>query len=303
MKKIEKVIRNPIRYLSALILRFFIKFGSNIDDKTYLKCVYYLNVGKKLNLDNPKRFNEKIQWLKLYDRKPVYTTMVDKVLAKDYVASIIGEEYIIPTFATYDNPDQIDFDKLPNQFVLKCNHGCGDICICSDKTKINNEKIREALREGMKRDYYKIWREWPYKNVKHRIICEKYMVDESGYELKDYKFFCFNGKPEILYVASDRQLKGEDVKFDFFDMNFNHLPVKSAHQNSKRTLKKPDSLEKMKEFATKLSAGIPHIRVDFYDVNGHIYFGELTFSHMAGLVPFEPDEWDYKFGELIHLLE
>lgn len=258
-------------------------------------------MGKKLNLSNPRTFNEKIQWLKLYDRKSIYTTMVDKILAKKYVADIIGDEYIIPTFATYDNPDQIDFEKLPNQFVLKCNHGCGDMCICSDKNSIDTESVRMSLKKGMSHDYYMQWREWPYKNVNRRIICEQYMVDESGYELKDYKFFCFNGKPVYLFVATDRQTKGEETKFDFFDMNFNHLPLTNGHPNNPKGVNKPKGFEKMKELAAKLSAGVPHLRVDFYDVNGEIYFGELTFSHWSGLVPFHPECWDLKFGELIDL--
>lgn len=296
-----KGLKNPGKGFRVFFYLQLLKYGKIFNDKTYIKLIYYCMMGKRLNLNNPQTFNEKIQWLKLYDRKPIYTDMVDKILAKDYVARIIGNEHIIPTLAVFDNPDQIDFDKLPNQFVLKCNHGCGDMCICSDKTKLDYEKVRESLREGMNHDYYMQWREWPYKNVKRRIICEKFMVDESGYELKDYKFFCFNGKPEYLFIASDRQVKGEETKFDFFDMDFNHMPFTNGHPNNPKGVKKPAGFEKMKELAAKLSAGIPHVRVDFYDINGQIYFGELTLSHWSGMVPFEPEEWDKKFGDLLIL--
>jgi len=295
---IKRYFQNPWRILARPMYSGWFDF---LSDKQYLRLVYHIKMGKKLNLDSPKTFNEKIQWLKLYDRKPIYTDMVDKIKAKEYVASLIGKEYIIPTIATYDNPDQIDFNVLPNQFVLKCNHGCGDMCICADKTKIDLDKVRKTLWDGMRHDYYMQWREWPYKDVERRIICEQYMVDESGYELKDYKFFCFNGKPEFLFVATDRQLKGEETKFDFFDMNFNHLPITNGHPNNPHGVKKPIGFEKMKELAAVLSEGIPHLRVDFYNINGHIYFGELTFSHWSGLTPFSPEEWDLRFGELIKL--
>lgn len=301
INKIKKAIANPKMACKQIILKSLLTLGKSLNDELYIKIVFRLIMSKKLNLANPKTFNEKIQWLKLYDHNPDYTKMVDKVEAKKYVASIIGEEYIIPTIGVWDSPDDIDFDSLPNQFVLKCNHGCGDMCICSDKAKIIIAQVKASLKEGLKRDYYKIWREWPYKNVKRRIIGEKYMVDESGYELKDYKFFCFDGKPEFMFVASDRPLKAEETKFDFFDMDFKHLPFKNGHPNANHSIAKPSSFELMKELASKLSKGLPHVRVDFYDVNGHVYFGELTFAHWSGLVPFEPEEWDYKLGKLIKL--
>ena len=263
--------------------------------------LFPLRVGYKLNLDNPKTFNEKLQWLKLHNRKLIYTKMVDKVDAKEYVANIIGEEYIIPTLGVFDNVDDIDFEALPNQFVLKCTHDSGGIVVCDDKSQLNIEEAKRKLRRGLKMNYYHQNREWPYLNVKPRIIAEQYMVDESGYELKDYKFFCFDGKVELLFIATDRGSKTEETKFDFFDADFNHLPFTNGHPNATRAIAKPKGFEKMKEIAAKLSKDHPHLRVDLYDINGKIYFGELTFYHWSGMTPFVPIEWDYKLGEMIKL--
>lgn len=270
-------------------------------DETFLKMLFPLRVGYKLNLDNPKTFNEKLQWLKLHNRKPIYTKMVDKVEAKEFVANIIGEEYIIPTLGVYDSVDEIDFDKLPDQFVLKCTHDSGGIVVCSNKSELDIEEVRNKLRKGLKRRYFYQNREWPYKQVKPRIIAEKYMVDESGYELKDYKFFCFDGKVELLFIATDRGSKTEETKFDFFDADFNHLPFTNGHPNATKPSVRPKGFDKMKEIAAILSKGHPHLRVDLYDINGKIYFGELTFYHWSGMTPFVPIEWDYKLGDMIKL--
>lgn len=281
--------------------RLFGKYGQKLDDETYLKKVYKLQMGKDLNLENPQTFNEKLQWLKLYDRKPEYTQMVDKYEAKKYVANKIGEEYIIKTLGVWDKFDDIDFSVLPNQFVLKTTHDSGGVIICKDKSTFDINKAKEKLEKSLKRKYYYVWREWPYKNVKPRIIAEEYMVDESGYELKDYKFFCFDGKVKALFVAKDRTKVDEETKFDFFDENFNHLPFTNGHPNSAPPYIKPQNFEKMKELAGILSKEIPHLRVDFYNINGKIYFGELTFTHWSGMVAFEPEEWDYKLGSWINL--
>lgn len=290
-KKIFRGIAYRMLMLCAYIL----------PDALFLKALFRLRVGYPLNLKNPQTFNEKLQWLKLHDRNPEYTKMVDKIDVKPYVASIIGEEHIIPTLGVYNCVEEIDFDALPDQFVLKCSHDSGGIVICSDKSKLDIETAKNKLRKGLKVNFYYQNREWPYKNVKPRIIAEKYMVDESGYELKDYKFFCFNGEPKALFIASDRGNPNEETKFDFFDMEFNHLPFTNGHPNATHEVQKPCGFEKMKELAVKLSQNIPHVRVDFYDINGQIYFGELTFFHWSGMTPFEPKEWDYKFGEWIKL--
>ena len=225
--------------------------------------------------------------------------MVDKYDAKQYVADIIGEEYIIPTLGIWERAEDIEWDKLPNQFVLKCTHDSGGLVICKDKAKLDITKATRELRKGLKRDYYWRNREWPYKDVKPRIIAEQYMEDEFG-ELRDYKFFCFDGKMKAMFIATDRSKESETC-FDFFDADYNHLDFRNGHPNAKVWPQKPQTYEKMIKLAERLSKGIPCLRVDLYDVNGKIYFGELTFSHWSGLKPFEPRDWDYQFGEWIEL--
>ncbi|MBR2309186.1 MAG: glycosyl transferase [Oscillospiraceae bacterium] len=274
---------------------------NSFSDKLYLKIMFWANMGKRLDLKNPKTYNEKLQWLKLYDRKPEYTTMVDKYEAKKYVAERIGEEYIIPTLGVWDRFDDIDFDSLPDQFVLKCTHDSGGLVICRDKAQLDMAATKAKLERSLNRNYYLHGREWPYEDVKPRILAEAYMEDNQTRELRDYKFFCFDGEVKALFIASDRQTEGEETKFDFFDAEYNHLPFINGHPNAKTPPEKPQCFEEMKELAAKLSKGIPHLRVDFYEVDGKIYFGELTFSHWSGLVPFEPEQWDYTFGSWITL--
>lgn len=298
IKKIfDCLIHNPRKLVAAGLVRIAKLFP----DELYLKLLFRLRMGYKLNLDNPQTFCEKLQWLKLHNRKPEYTQMVDKYDAKRYVADIIGEEYIIPTIGVWDRVDDIDFDKLPNQFVLKCTHDSGGIVICKDKSQLDIAATKKLLRRGLKKNYYWQNREWPYKNITPRIICEQYMVDESGYELKDYKWFCFDGVAKALFIATDRGVKGEETKFDFYDTEFNHLPFTNGHPNASKEIKKPAGFEQMKQLASQLSKGQPHLRVDFYDINGKIYFGELTFYHWSGTMPFDPMEWDYTFGSWINL--
>lgn len=282
-------------YISRSIARL-------LPDKLYLSIKFRTHMGYWMNWKNPQTFSEKLQWLKVYDRHPEYTKMVDKVAAKDYVAGIIGKEFIIPTLAVYNTADEIDYDALPDQFVLKCTHDSGGLVVCRDKSKLDREAAREKLRKGLKRTYIVQNREYPYKDVPRRIIAEQYMEDESG-ELKDYKFFCFDGTPKALFVASDRGRKDTETKFDFFDMEWNHLPFTNGHPNSDKEIPCPSNFDKMKDIAGKLSVGMPHVRVDLYNVNGKIYFGELTFFHWGGTVPFNPEEWDYKFGSWIKLPE
>ena len=272
-----------------------------IPDKIYLELMFKRRLGKELNLKHPTTFNEKIQWLKLYDRNPIYTTMVDKYEAKDYVSQKIGNEYIIPTYGVWYHFDEIDFNKLPNQFVLKCTHDSGGLVICKDKSQLDIHNAKSKIERCLKRNYYWGGREWPYKNVKPRIIAEEYLEDSITKELMDYKFFSFNGVCKAMFVASNRQTLGEDVKFDFYDMNFNHLNLKHGHEWSSKTIVKPKSFDIMKKLAETLSIGIPQVRVDFYEVDGRVFFGELTFSHHCGFVPFVPEEWDYIFGSWIEL--
>ncbi len=295
MPSIKKLIQNPYKVLFILDR---LKISKFIPDRPYLKLKFRANMGKKLDLNSPKTFSEKLQWLKLYNRKPEYTDMVDKYEAKNYVAKILGDEYIIPTLGVWDNVKDIDFDALPEQFVLKCTHDSGGLVICKDKSKLDIEKTREIMRAALKKDFYFLGREWPYKNVKKRIIAEQYMEDTGTGELRDYKFFCFDGVVKALFIATDRP---HDTRFNFYDADFNFLPFTQGYPNADKEIVKPANFEKMKELATRLSQGFPHVRIDFYEVNGHIYFGEITFFHHNGLCPFDPGEWDYKFGEWLTL--
>lgn len=301
MNYFKYILNNP-KNLNLLHLRrrLVLTFARCYSDRKFLEALFPLRVGYKLNLDNPRTFNEKLQWLKLYDHRPEYTQMVDKYEAKKYVASIIGEEHIIPTLAVYDRAEDIDFEALPNQFVLKCTHDSGGIVICKDKSKLDREAAIKKLSHGLKKNYFYQNREWAYKNVKPRIIAEQYKEDAGG-ELSDYKWFCFDGEPKAMFIATDRFAKGEETKFDFYDVDFNHLPFTNGHPNATKPITKPIGFDEMKELARKLSKGLPQVRVDFYDVNSHIYFGELTFFHWSGMKPFEPQDWDYKFGEWIKL--
>lgn len=273
-----------------------------LSDIAYLKLMYRVNMGKRLRLKDPQTYSEKIQWLKLYDRDPRYTMMVDKYRVREYIAETIGEEYLIPSLGVWESPDEIDFDALPERFVLKCNHNSGlGMYICKDKSQMDVERVKEKLRAGLAQNYYLQGREWQYKNVKPCIVAEQYMEDEETKELRDYKFFAFDGEVKALFIASERGSETEETKFDFFDAEFNHLPFLNGHPNAAVLPKKPQNFELMKQLASKLSRGIPQVRVDFYEANGRVYFGELTFSHWSGMTPFEPEEWDYTFGSWIKL--
>jgi len=266
-----------------------------VPDKLYIQIKYFYRFHKFANIKNPKTFNEKLQWMKMYDRNPLYTKLCDKYEVKNYVKDVIGERYIIPTLGVYDRFEDIDFDKLPNQFVLKCTHDSGGLVIVKDKEKMNKDRAKEIIESSLKTNYYYHSREWPYKNIKPRIIAEKYMEDQSG-DLKDYKFFCFDGKVKALYVASERQDKSVETKFDFFDADFNHLPFVNSHPNSTKKIEKPSNYYHMVDVASKLSKGFKQVRIDLYTINNEVYFGEMTFFHMSGFQPFKPEEWDYTFG-------
>lgn len=306
MKTIFKIINRTIKFLRNKDYRFRllseIGLYDRMPDKEYLFRRYKSMMGKELNLCNPRTFNEKIQWLKLYNRNPEYTLMVDKVEVKKWVAKVIGEQYVIPTIGVWDKPEDIDFDSLPNQFVLKCNHNSGiGMYICQDKNKINKRKILKNLKKGLRENKYLSEREWAYKNVKRRILAEKFMQDKESEALNDYKFFCFNGEVKALYIATERQNPCDETRFDFFDADYNHLEFTNAHPNAIYPPAKPHNFELMKKIACKLSKGIPHVRVDLYEVDGQVFFGEMTFYHMSGMFPFSPEEWDYTFGSWITL--
>lgn len=270
-----------------------------IPDRAYIQMYYFAHFKKFCNLKNPKTYNEKLNWLKLHDKNPIYTRIVDKFEAKEYVKDIIGDQYIIPTLGVWDNFDDIDFDELPQQFVLKCTHDSEGLVIVKDKDKLDKEMAKNKIESALKQNFFYIGREWPYKNVKPRIIAEKYMEDHIDGELRDYKFFCFDGEPKAMFVASDRA--SDNVKFDYFDLNFNHLDIKQKYPHAEQPLRKPVTFEKMIELSKVLSKGFTHVRVDFYEVDGQLYFGELTFYHFSGFMPFEPNKWDKIFGDWIKL--
>ena len=273
-----------------------------LSDERWTKIQYYANTGEKLNLDSPKTYNEKLQWLKLYYRDPLYRTLVDKRLVKEYVAKTIGNEYVIPTLATWYSVDEIDINLLPNQFVLKTNHSGGNtgIVICKDKQNFDIARAKRKLAKSLATDSYVVSREWPYKHVKRCIIAEPYMEDSMTGELRDYKFFCFDGEPKALFVATERQKRDEPC-FDFFDTSFNHLDLKCSHPQADILPQKPISFDEMLRLARILSKGIPHVRVDLYEVNGKPLFGELTLYHWEGLMPFYPSNWNLVFGDWLQL--
>lgn len=295
-RNLIKAIQHP-EWLFGVFLRR--TFGNWMDDRSFIKWEYFSGMRKFPDLDHPVTYNEKLQWLKLNDIHEEYSLLVDKYEAKEIVRKRIGDEYIIPTLGVYDSFDTIDFDKLPNQFVLKTTHDSGGVVVCPDKTKLDRKAARRKIEKSLRHNYFYEHREYPYKHIKPRIIAEQYMVDESGTELKDYKFFCFDGIPKMLLIVSGR---GDDQRQDFYDMDFNLLPVhRREHPNSGIIRNKPIGYEKMTDLAQQLSMGMPHVRVDLYDVNGEIYFGELTFYSGSGNVPFVPEEWDYKIGEWLTL--
>ena len=294
---IKLFLTNPKKIPIGLLYRF----GHIIPDKTYLKLLYRAFLGKRLDLKNPKTFNEKLQWLKLNDRRDEYTIMVDKVEAKKWVAERIGEEYIIPTIGVWERPEDIDFDSLPEKFVMKTNHDSGMVCICTDKSKLDRDKVRRDMAISLKRDYYLTGREWPYKNVNRRILAEQFMVDESGYELKDYKIFCFDGEPQFIQVDFDR-FAPTGHKRNLYSTEWKLLEVDYGYpSDSARNIERPSNLDTMLSFARKLSKGHRFLRTDFYAINGDTKFGEMTFFPECGFGEFSPDEWDTKLGKLIKL--
>ena len=287
------------RVLGLVILEHISKYVPNT---IYLHCKYYCSFGKRLHLRHPKTYNEKIQWLKLYGRDSHTAELCDKYAVKEYVSNLIGKEYVIPLLGVWNDPGDINFDTLPNQFVLKCTQNSGTgMYVCKDKSKMDKNSVIEGLKRGIKEDYFLPSRDYCYKGIPHRIIAEEYREDKETGELRDYKFFCFDGVPKIFFIASGRSKGEHEVTFDFYDMDFNHLPFTNGHPNSTVPLAKPHCFEEMKQLAAKLSAGLTHVRIDFYEANGQVYFGEYTFSHWGGYRPFEPEEWDYKIGEWIKL--
>ena len=294
-KNLTRYIKNPQIIFFGLSRKGKLKW---LPDKMFLKIGYRLTMKKKLNLKDPKTLNEKLQWLKLYDRNPEYTKMVDKYEAKRYVAERVGEKYIIPLLGVWDSFDEIDFDRLPDQFVLKCTHDCGGLVICQDKSKLDLESAKKKIVRSLRNNYYWQSREWPYKDVKPRIIAEKYMVDESGTELKDYKVMCFHGEPKIIQLHKGRY---SDHTQDFYSAEWEKYDIYQGCPQTEGAIEKPVFLEEMLAVSRKLSKDIPCVRADWYCVDGQLYFGELTFFDASGFCAYEPEEWDYTLGSWVNL--
>lgn len=272
-----------------------------LSDKTFLKIKYYSKFEKKLNLRNPKTFNEKLQWLKIYNRKDNYKKLVDKYLVRDYIKETIGERYLIPILGVWDKFDDIDFNELPDKFVLKTTHDSGTVIICENKENINVLEIREKISDSLKRNYFYSGREWPYKFVKPRIIAEKFIEDIKDGDLKDFKLFCFNGKVQLILVCSDR-FDESGLKETFFDTDWNRVNIKrKTHSVSKIKIEKPNNLKEMIVLAEILSKEMTFLRVDFYDVNNTVYFGELTFFPASGFEGFIPFESDRLLGDWLNI--
>ena len=301
----NNIVKKIIRFCLNKDYRFLILanrgFYAYLDDKKYLERMFRVQLGKNLNFENPVTFNEKIQWLKINNRESEYTIMVDKYKVREYISETIGEQYLIPLLGVWDSPDEINFDILPDEFVLKCNHNSGlGMCICKNKSTLNIEKVKQDLSNGLNENYYLLYREWPYKNVEKKIIAEKYMSDQ-GKELQDYKIHCFNGIPKIILVCRDR-FSDTGLTEDFFDIEWNHLNI--SRENSKHSvdkIKAPKNLKLMLRLARILSENIPFVRIDFYEINGKVYFGEITFFPASGLKKFIPEKWDIDLGNEIQL--
>ena len=305
MNNISTFIKNPERILLGLLKRS----GFLFSDRKFLELRYLLENKERLNLNEPKTFTEKIQWLKLYNRKPEYAMMVDKYEAKKYVASLIGEEYIIPTLGIWDKFEDIDFSKLPDRFILKATHSSHASIVCKDKRTFDIYDARKKFHRFLKTNPYIGYREWAYKNVKPRIIAEQFMENKGEKDLTDYKFFCFNGEPRYCQVIRDRS---ENETIDFYDTEWRHQEFTGLNPVAKTGLNpvaktglnpvaKPTDYSRMLKIASRLSEGMPFVRIDLYEINGKIYFGEITFYPAAGFGTFTPKEWNRKLGDMIQL--
>ena len=304
--QLKKIIKCGKKYIVDEAYRFdvnsYFGFYNNISDKNYIEKEFYYRLGKVLDLENPQTFNEKLQWLKLYDRKPEYTKMVDKYQAKKYVAEKIGEEYIIPTLGVWNRAEEIEWEKLPDKFVLKATHDSGGLVICRDKNTLDKKAAINKLNKSLKTNYYLLHREWSYKDVPRKIIAEKFMTDKKNDDLKDYKFYCFNGEPQFLYLSEGMEnhatAKVSFVNLDWTFANFG----RTDYSPFLELPPKPLNLEKMIKISRKLSEGIKFLRVDLYEINEKIYFGELTFCPCAGMMPFSPVSADLEVGRKLQIL-
>lgn len=296
INNLKKYIFNPAKLVVPLGSRGYLKW---VSDKKYLEIAYRSKTGKKIDLNNPKTFNEKLQWLKLYNRRPEYTVYADKYAVRSYIANTIGEEYLIPLIAVYDSVDEINWEKLPKQFALKYSHGSGTNIICKDRSELDIRTSTKKLKKWMKMNWFWFGREWPYTNIKPKILCEKYIVDGSGKDLKDYKFMCFNGVPKLIHVISER--KGSHHFLNYFNLDWKEVDLPREKKKNPSMLTKPIYLEKMIEISKTLSQDIPFVRIDLYSTEYGIYFGEITFFPTSGYIGFAKEEDDALLGSWIRL--
>lgn len=302
MKLTNKI--NKFLFDSKARFRYFVSKGfyDSMPDDKFLKKEFKIELGYELNLEYPRTFCEKIQWLKLYDRNPEYTKMADKHEVKSYVANRIGKRYVIPEYGVWSHFDEIDFDRLPDQFVLKCNHNSGGYVVCKDKRQFDRVSARKRLEKCLSRNYYKNGREWVYKDIKPCILAEKYIDSLGKPDSVEYKLSCFGGKVGFVTVCQGIAHSDYSVrKNDHFDINFNHMPWYAYYENAVVRPSKPEQWDEMIEVAEKLAKGIPYVRVDLYVINGKVFFGEMTFYTWSGFIEFTPKEWDEKLGEMIRL--
>ena len=294
-------IINFIKHPSRICLGFVKHTRKCYSDSLYLRLFYFFQMGQVLHLKRPRKFTEKIQWLKLHDRNPLHTMMVDKILVKDYVKEKIGADVVVPLLNVYDSLDEIDLDSLPDRFVLKTNHSGGNmgVVVCKDKKTFDFNEAKSKLSYSLQSSAYDLLLEWPYKDVKRKVFAEKYLEDETG-NLMDYKFICFNGEPKIVHICPDRNSGGK-IHFDYYDLDWKKLPFTIEHPNSDILIPKPKSFDKMLNYARLLSKDMPLARIDFYEVNGQPYFGEITFFPYSGLEWFDKEEWNLRLGNWIKL--
>lgn len=299
-------MNKAVRLFGRFCAAVWVRIGHVFSDSVYLKVRHRLLTGKSLNLQNPVTFTEKMQWLKLYDRQPEYTNMVDKLAVKDYVANIIGKQYIIPTLGVWNDPKEIEWNKLPEQFVLKTTHGGGSlgVVVCKNKNTLDRKMAVDKLKKSLKTDAYRIQTEWPYKNVPRLVFAEQFIAPHTpsneSQGLQDYKFFCFNGEPHYCQVIGGRDTK---MCIDFFDKDWNHQPFHEPRNYPFADIEpeKPKHLDKMWNLARQLAGNRAFSRIDFYEVDDNIYFGEITFFPTSGIGGFKPQEYDRVFGDLINL--
>lgn len=289
-------IKGLKRFLGRNAIVFFYNSLFFLSDRSFLKFIYRLRMGKPLNLSSPQTFNEKLQWLKLYNHCPQYTNMADKIVMRDYVKAKIGDGHTVPLLGVWDSFNDIDFDTLPNEFVLKTNHDSGNYIICRDKSSLDLKEAKKKMEHSLKRNYYSRTREWQYKEIKRKIFAEELL--DSGNILTDYKFFCFWGKPEFMYIEKETD---DNPSQAIFDMDLNVVPFSMDDEKTKVLPAIPSVFNEMAEMASKLSQDIPFLRVDMYYVKDTIYIGEVTFFHYGGFIPFNPPEWDYKIGEKLDI--